>query len=200
MEGHWHGMSYGKVLVAGSCWNHTRGSLAIGQWVKIRAMLKCSWSFLETKVGGLWRCHRLCGGQGTGLVSAFPLVVPGCQQCNHSSSAFFSGIVWHSWPPSLCCPWNPAALTTPPQLLCGRPHPSALFSSLWELMSLHVPYSCLCWKAGKDHIPFKRNLVETLAMWDMNGYQNPWDRDWICEPMHLNMFKNVETRAWSFTQ
>lgn len=63
-----------------------------------------------------------------------------------------------------------------------------------------VPYSCLCWKAGKDHVPFKRNLVETLPVWDMSGCQNPWDKDWICEPMCLNMFKSVESRARSFTQ
>lgn len=42
---------------------------------------------------GLWKCQSPCGGQGTGLVSTLPLVLPGCHQCNHSSSAFFSSIV-----------------------------------------------------------------------------------------------------------
>lgn len=60
-------------------------------------------------------------------------------------------------------------------------------------MSLHVPYSYLCWKAEKNNIP-QRNLVETLPMWDMNGCRNPWrvsrrNREW---PWHTPMGAGVE--------
>lgn len=143
MEGHikrWPivGVGYSQLReswLLGSVETTLQALLLLGSGVKTKAHVEVFLVFSRDRRGG-----ACCGGvtvlmENRGYLATLcpPTGCPRLSSMQSLQLCFFQQYhMTHRTltAPSLCCPWNPTALTTPTKLHCGSPSLSALFSSL----------------------------------------------------------------------
>jgi hypothetical protein len=143
-------------------------------------MFKCSWSFLETEVGG-----GCCGGaivlaEDSGYLASLCLPT-GCMRQSPMQSLQLCCLQQYHMTlngPISLLPMESSSPDYPSLVKLWQPKPlSVVLQPLRALESLY-PTAVYVGKrkeiAQRDALGLsKRNLVETLLLWSLNGRQNP---------------------------